>query len=100
MGSAGLVTADEFFWIVRYGAVVLHRWLGGHVVLQPGDYADGTKLRVKRGEIVEVISVPETSQDGEQSPADGTAGQDGSRDTSHGGDQDRAAVPSNTERTP
>jgi hypothetical protein len=93
-GGAGLVTADEFYWIIRRGAVLLHRWPDGHALLLAGEHADGTKVRVVRGEIVEVISVPELSQDGSRAPAEevGPAGHEGSREASHGGGQDRAAV--------
>ena len=57
-GSAGLVTADHFFWIVRPGAVIFHRWPGGHAVLSASleEYPSGTKLRVVRGEIIQIVS--------------------------------------------
>ena len=54
--AAGVVTSEEFLWVTRPGAVLLHRWQCGHAVLLGEAHPDGTRVRVVRGEVVETLS--------------------------------------------
>ena len=53
--AAGVCTAREFTWIYHAGAVLLARWPEGHKTFV-GDlgYAEGARVLIRNGEIVEV----------------------------------------------
>ena len=49
--AAGVCTAESFTWLVHLGAVVLHRWKGGHKLLTTDGLNEGDRLTVICGEI-------------------------------------------------
>ncbi len=49
--GAGVVTADEFTWIVHLGAVVLTRWASGHATLTTDGLNEGERVSVNCGKI-------------------------------------------------
>ncbi len=49
--AAGVSTAEDFYWTVRTGAVLLCRWKDGHCVLVGTRELDGQTVRVVRGQV-------------------------------------------------